>query len=105
MSSTKNINNFTDFLVKNDIVITIIATIISNTFSNLTQSLLNNILYPLINIDLNGDGISDRKNLDNFSIKIFGSELKVGKFFITLIEFSIVLFTIYVLNINLQKFI
>ena len=90
--------DFKDFLLDNNIIITIIATVLSSNITMITKSLMDNIIMPLYNIDLNNDGISDRTNLENFIITYYGTEFKIGKFILTLIEFFIILFILYIIN-------
>jgi large-conductance mechanosensitive channel len=87
-----------DFFKENEIITTIIATILAANISTLTKSLMDNILMPLINIDINNDGEADRDTLKKFYIKFRGVDIKIGEFILTLIEFSIILFIIYYLH-------
>ncbi|ADO67327.1 hypothetical protein crov294 [Cafeteria roenbergensis virus] len=90
--------DFKDFLKDNDIIVTIIATIVSSNISMLSKSFMKNLVMPIINIDLNNDGIPDRQNLDNWVIHMKGVDLKIGQFLLTFIEFFLILIIIYLIN-------
>ena len=95
---TSLVNDFKDFLSSNDILVTIIATILSSHISSVSDSLMKNIIMPLVNIDLNGDGKPDRDNLEDITFHFCGVELKIGKFLLTLLEFLIILMIIFAIN-------
>jgi len=91
-------SDFKDFLSDNNILVTIIATILSSNITMLTKSLMDNIIMPIINIDMNNDGTPDRENLENWVVKVKGVEFKVGQFILTSIEFLFILIIIYLIN-------
>ena len=91
-------SDFKDFLSDNNILVTIIATILSSNITMLTTSLMDNIIMPIINIDLNNDGTPDRENLENWIVNFKGAEIKVGQFILTSIEFIFILIVIYLIN-------
>lgn len=93
-----------DFFKENEILTTIIATILAANISTLTKSLMDNILMPLINIDINNDGEADRDTLKKFHIKFRGVDIKIGEFILTLIEFTVILFIIYSIHKLSKKF-
>lgn len=90
--------DFKDFLIDNDIIVTIIATILSSNVTTLTKSLMDNLILPLVNIDLNNDGIPDRQNLEDWVVDFKGAKIKIGKFMLTFIEFFLIMIIIFFIN-------
>lgn len=90
--------DFKDFLADNNILVTIIATLLSTNITTISKSLMNNIIIPLINIDLNNDGVPDRQNLQQLVININGAKIKIGEFILTIIEFFLILIIIFTIN-------
>lgn len=90
--------DFKNFLVDNDIIVTIIATILSSNVTTLTKSLMDNLIIPLINIDLNNDGKPDRENLESWVVDFRGAKIKIGKFLLTFIEFFFIMILIFFIN-------
>lgn len=99
------IDNIMKFLVDNKILITIIGTVLSTEVANLSKSLVDNIIMPLINIDLNRDGKPDRQNLDEWEIEIKGTKIKIGSFLLTLIEFGFIVLIIFLVNKYSRKYL
>lgn len=87
----------------NDILIAVIITILSTSVANVGTSLAQNIVSPLLNIDLNGDGKADRKNLEEWEVKTLGTEIKVGKFVLSLLELILVVMIVVMLNSLIKK--
>ena len=93
-----HINEFYTFLKDNEIVATAIATIFSKVITDLSYSFIDNILLPVINIDLDNDGHSDIDNFKNKVINLNGARLKLGLFVIEIIKFIAVLFVLFILS-------
>jgi len=93
-----HINEFYTFLKDNQIMATAIATIFSKIISDLSYSFIDNMLLPIINIDLDNDGKSDIDNFKNKIININGIHLKFGLFSIEIIKFTIILFILFILS-------
>ena len=91
-----------DFFTENQILTTLIGTILASNITLLTKSFMDNIVLPIINMDLNNDGEPDRETLEKFELNFSGINMKIGKFILTTIEFSIILFIIYIVN-NISK--
>lgn len=92
-----------DFFSKNQILTTLIGTVLASNITLLTKSFMDNIIMPVINMDLNNDGEPDRETLEKFEIHFGGIDMKIGKFLLTIIEFSIILLIIYTINNIAQK--
>ena len=92
------INEFNDFVSSNDIGTTILATVISSYITELGISFSDNIILPIIDQDIDGDGKPDIGKLKNLVIKIGGCRLKLGEFLITLIKVSVMFIVIFILQ-------
>jgi large-conductance mechanosensitive channel len=93
-----HINEFYTFLVENHIISTSIATIFSRVITDLCYSFIDNILLPIINIDVDHDGKADINDLKNKQVDIYGIKLKIGPFSIELIKFLVILFILFLLS-------
>ena len=93
-----HINEFYTFLKENQIINTAIATIFSKIITDVSYSFIDNILLPIINIDIDSDGKSDIDNFKNKVIKIQGIHLKLGLFTIEIIKFTAILFMLFIMN-------
>ena len=78
------LDEFSEFLTKNNIGTTILATVISTYITELGVSFSDNIILPIIDQDLDGDGKPDIGKLKNLVINIGRCKLKIGSFIITL---------------------
>lgn len=88
---------FTDFFKDVDFLKSIVSIIIAREAKYLTDSLLNDIIMPVINRDVNNDGIDDIDVLKNYKIKVLGAEIKIGNFLITIIKHIIIISIIYLI--------
>jgi len=93
-----HINEFYTFLKENQIVDTAIATIFSKLITDVSYSFIDNILLPIINIDVNNDGKADINDFKNKIININGIHLKLGPFAIELIKFIAIMFILFMLS-------
>ena len=93
-----HINEFYTFLKENQIVATAIATIFSKVITDLSYSFIDNMLLPIINIDIDNDGKSDIDNFKNKIINVNGAKLKIGNFFIEIIKFTVILLILFFLS-------
>ena len=89
------INDFYIFIKDNHIIATAIATIFSKIITDLSYSFIDNILLPIINIDLDDDGKSDINNIKNKIINLYGISFKVGPFVIEIIKFVCILLILF----------
>tara|TARA_B100000902_G_scaffold327503_1_gene323101 strand:+ start:8158 stop:8451 length:294 start_codon:yes stop_codon:yes gene_type:complete len=93
-----HINEFYTFLKENQIVDTAIATIFSKLITDVSYSFIDNILLPIINIDVNNDGKADINDFKNKIININGINFKLGPFVIELIKFIAIMFILFILS-------
>ncbi len=92
------INDFYIFIKDNHIIATAIATIFSKIISDLSYSFIDNILLPIINIDIDNDGKSDINDFKNKIFEVYGISFKIGPFAIELIKFLVIVFILFYLS-------
>lgn len=91
-------NSFIKFLEDNHIIATIIATIISTYVTNLSQSFTNDLLLPILNRDGDGDGKSDISKYEDYTLRIFNIDFRIGNFSIELLKFILITYLMYFLS-------
>lgn len=82
--------SFSSFLGNNNFVSTAIAAAITDRILELTEILYSNFIVQIININ--------NKKLEDVKIKIGNKDLYVGKIFLALFRFVIMLFMIYLIG-------
>ena len=92
------LTEFSDFLSSNNIGTTILATVISSYITELGISFSDNLILPIIDQDLDGDGKPDIGKLKNLKLKIRGCTLKIGEFLITLTKVSLMFVIIFLIQ-------
>ncbi len=95
------INEFEQFLSSNNIGTTILATVISTYITELGISFSDNLILPIIDQDLDGDGKPDIGKLKNIVINIGRCKLKVGEFLITLTKVVVMFIVIFMIQRNI----
>ena len=95
------INEFEQFLSANNIGTTILATVISTYITELGISFSDNLILPIIDQDLDGDGKPDIGKLKNIVFNIGRCKLKVGEFLITLTKVSLMFIIIFMIQRNI----
>jgi large-conductance mechanosensitive channel len=105
MENNDNIDTsgFINFISNNNLLATVLVTILSSNIIEIAQSFMENMIIPILNVDLNGDGIKDRKSIENYKIKIFGSEFKLGQFFISILKFTLMTYIVYIISVIIEK--
>jgi large-conductance mechanosensitive channel len=92
------INEFSNFLKNNNLGTTIVATIISSYITELGISFSDNIILPIIDQDLDGDGKPDIGKLKNLVINVGKCKLKLGEFFITFTKVLLMFIIIFIIQ-------
>ncbi len=82
--------NFMDFVREQGVVGLAVGFILGGAVSGLVSSLVEDIINPLIGIIL-----GEAENLTSFSFEILGSEVLIGNFISTLIDFLVVAAVVY----------
>lgn len=91
---------FIQFYTNNNFKSAVIATVLSRLISDLLYSFIDNIIYPIIKIDLDNNGKPDLNSYIHSHINIFGIKLKFFKFLVEFSKFLLLLFIIYLLMSN-----
>lgn len=97
------LKEFKDFLLQTNLGATILATIISAYITELGISFSDNLILPIIDQDLDGDGKPDNIKLKKLKIKMFGCTLKIGDFIITLFKVFFMFIVIFLIQKCLSK--
>ncbi len=100
---TSNIVQFVDFLKKHNVAGTIIVTILSERINEISNALYDHIVMPVINMDINKDGVKDLKKLEDIEYKIQGINFKIGKIFLSIIKIIIMILIIYTISTIIKK--
>lgn len=103
ISNILDITDFLDFLNDNNILSVAIATILSNKIHDISESFVNNLILPIINRDANNDNNPDIKNVEDYTIKIYGIKFELGKFIIAMIKFLIITYIAYLMTKIFRK--
>lgn len=99
---------FLNFIGRNNIVRYALAAIISERISEITSGFVEHIVMPIINTDLNNNGIRDIdeiKKLEDREIEIRGIKFKLGKVVFSIIKFIVVVFLIFIISGAIRKFV
>jgi len=90
-------------LSKNEILSSVLIAIIAGNINKMSDSLTENIIIPIIDIDIDGDGETDGRRLINYELKIGGLNFKIGKFITSVVEFIIILYLVNLLSDFVDK--
>jgi large-conductance mechanosensitive channel len=88
-------DDFTDFLLKYNIVTIVFASAISERVSEIVSDAVDCLILPIVNRDADGDGINDIVKIEDKILKVYGINIKIGKMVVTFVKFIIILFIIY----------
>ena len=98
-----NFIRFIKFIEYHNIASVAIAAVLSERIGHLTNEFVDNIILPVMNIDLNNDGVKDFKFIEDMTIKIGPVKFIIGKFLISFIKFVIVMYILFVISKMLQR--
>ena len=90
------------FFIDNDFKTITIASILSRMITELLYSFIDNLLYPILKVDINNDGKPDINNYINKTTSILNINFKFAKFIIDLIKFIVVLYIVYLIGSNIK---
>lgn len=99
---------FLRFIGTNGIIKYALAAIISDRINEITSGFVEHIVMPLINVDMNNNGIRDIDEiikLEDREIEIKGVRFKLGKVIFSIIKFIIVIFLIFIISNIMKKYI
>jgi large-conductance mechanosensitive channel len=91
-------NELGRFVERNRLYSVIIGTIFSQFLTELFHSTINDLIMPMMNIDVNKNKKNDIIELKKFKIKIFNIQFKFGSFLVALIRFIIIMCVLLMLN-------
>ena len=86
----KGLGDFKNFISRGNVVDMAVGVIIGTAFGKIVSSLVNDVLMPFVGIFLGGVDFSA------LSISIGEAQIKYGAFIQTIIDFTIIAFTIFV---------
>ncbi len=86
----KLLEEFKTFITKGNIIDLAIGVIIGSAFSGLVTSLLDNIISPIL-------GFFSYGGINGFSITLWKAELKIGAFFMDIINFIIMAAVVFLM--------
>lgn len=95
--------NFINFLNDNRVFAIAIASILSEKMGEVITAFIDGIILPVLNRDVDGDGVEDVKQLEEKIVQVGGIKFQVGKVLITFIRFIIVTYIIFILARLLRK--
>lgn len=95
--------NFLNFLNDNRVFAIAIASILSEKLSEVITAIIDGVIIPVINRDLDGNGVEDVKQLEEKVFTVLGINFRVGKVFVCLIRFLIVTYIVFILAKILKK--
>lgn len=98
-----NFGTFVQFLKTHNVFSTVIAAVLSDRIAELTDIFVNSIIMPIINRDTNRDGVRDVKVLEDKILYIDGAKIEIGKFFVAIIKFIIVTYSIFLIARLVKK--
>jgi large-conductance mechanosensitive channel len=76
---------------KNDLLTAIMVSLISSRINDFSEVFTENIILPLINFDIDGDGTKDGRKLIDYQINLNGIKINLGRIIISIIQFCVVL--------------
>ena len=86
----KFLAEFKEFAMKGNVLDMAIGIIVGAAFTSIVNSLVDDIISPVI-------GLLVRVNFNDLAVSVFGVDLKYGSFIMTIINFVIVAFALFVL--------
>lgn len=103
----KFLNEFKEFAMRGNVVDMAVGVVIGGAFKGIVDSLVADLVSPLISVILNLI-VGETLHIANFnqaSITLAGAELKYGNFLMTILNFVIMAFVIFVIvkGINMLR--
>lgn len=92
------INKFNKFYNDNNIKSAILATILSRLVSDTLYSFIDNLLLPIIKVDIDNNGKPDINSIINKNLVIFNIKIKLFRFLLELFKLFFIVFILFKLN-------
>lgn len=93
------------FLSNHGIIGIIVAYAIGGRIAVLTECFFNDMVIPILDVDWNRDGVSDKKQLSNLTCNIGPIKLRYGRFILCLLNIIISIYVIFGITYLLQRFV
>ena len=87
-----------DFIKSNDLYAVVIGTIFSQFLTELFHSFTNDLIMPMLNLDINKNNVNDVHELKDIKFKFFNVEFKIGSFLVAIVRFIIVVCILLMIN-------
>jgi len=94
---TFNFLKLIKFFSKNGVVTMAIVAVLSYRLNDLSNDIFNNGILPLINIDIKTENNKIIK-FDEYAIKLYKTDIYIGKILISLIKTIIIIYVIYLIG-------
>lgn len=92
------------FLMEHGFISIIVAYAIGSRISILTQSFFDDLVIPILDVDWNNDGESDRVQLSKLTLSIGPIKLRYGRFMICLLNIIISIYVIFFIAIMVKRY-
>jgi large-conductance mechanosensitive channel len=97
------LNNLTNFVMKNSVLLGITVVVIATFVNELVFSFINDLIFPIIERDGNNDNEPDINRLKHMTYKVNGITFKTGSFLVSLIKFCILLLILVIISVCILK--
>ncbi len=92
---SSHINEIKEFLINNNVLALGFTFIMTTQINQISTSMVNDIISPIINKIINPKS-HNGKSLKDLVLRIFGIEIKLGKFLEVILQFILIIIIIYV---------
>jgi len=89
---------FLQFLSSHNIVATAVAALISQRVNNFSDIFVDGLIVPIINRDVDEDGVRDIYEIEKRVFIISGVKFRVGKVYVAVIKFLLVTYCIFIIS-------
>lgn len=96
--------NIKDFLAEHGFISIIVAYALGGRISILSDSFFNDLIIPILDVDWNGDGKSDKLQLSALTCDIGPIKLKYGRFMLSLLNIIISVYVIFFIANLFQQY-
>lgn len=90
---------FIKFLNSNNILSLAVSAVLSSHISKIGKAFVEDFILPVFNKDGDSDGEKDIKPLQDKIVSYRGIQFKVGDFFITVLEFIIISYIVFLISV------
>ena len=93
-NNSSKFGGFLEHLHDNNLMTTVIITILSSIIMDLGNTFMDSVIFPIINH--NGKNVK-KKNINDYTIKIRGVPIGIGKVIVSVVRFIIFLYIAYII--------